>query len=174
MGGCYYFVSGYAYWHSHMAIETPEFVLAAGLALLLATTCVTDWRERNIPNWLTGAIALAAPLFWWAAGIELWPDAGIHLGVALVTFAIGAALFHFGAMGGGDVKLLVALALWFPALSFVKLVFVMSIVGGILTLALLVHHRRLARPGNPEIPYGIAIAAAGLWGLYERYLNHFV
>ncbi len=156
-----------------MTIETPELVLAAGLALLLLTTCVTDWRKRDIPNWLTATVALAAPLFWWAAGVTLWPDAAIQVGVALATFAVGAALFHFGAMGGGDVKLLAALALWFPALSFVNLIVVMSIIGGILTLALLIHHRRLARPGNPEIPYGIAIATAGLWGLAERYFNHF-
>jgi prepilin peptidase CpaA len=152
---------------------TLELGLSAVLALLLCTTVVTDWRWRDIPNWLTGAIALGAPVFWWASGVELWPGAAIQIAVALVTLAVCAALFHFGAMGGGDVKLLAALALWLPGLTFTRMILIMAIAGGALTLFMLIRHKRAKLLGRPEIPYGIAIAFGGLWVLYERYLNHF-
>jgi prepilin peptidase CpaA len=157
-----------------MTIGTPELVLVAGLSLLLLTTCVTDWRHRDIPNWLTGAIALTAPLYWWATGIALWPDVALHLGIAAIVLGVLAALFAAGAMGGGDVKLLVALALWIPGLDFMRLLIVMSIAGGVLTLAFLIRHKVAKIEARPEIPYGIAIAFAGLWVLSQRYLNHFV
>jgi prepilin peptidase CpaA len=157
-----------------MMIGTPELVLVAGLSLLLITTCVTDWRHRDIPNWLTGTIAVCAPLYWWATGTALWPDAAIHIGIAAATLAVTAALFAAGAMGGGDVKLLVALALWVPGLDFMRLLIVMSIAGGVLTIAFLIHRKIAKIEGKPEIPYGIAIAFAGLWILSQRYLNHFI
>ena len=157
-----------------MTIGTPELVLAAGLSLLLLITCVTDWRYRDIPNWLTGAIALTAPLFWWASGVPIWPGTAIHIGIALVTLAVAATLFHFGAMGGGDVKLLFGLALWVPGLDFMRLLTIMAIAGGVLTLAFLIYHKAAKISGRPEIPYGIAIALGGLWVFSERYLNHFI
>ena len=40
-------------------------------------------------------------------------------------------------MGGGDVKLAAALALWFSPASTLKFLVIMSIAGGVLTLAVL-------------------------------------
>jgi prepilin peptidase CpaA len=88
-----------------------EYGLLAGLATLLLIAAITDWRSRLINNWLTGTIAITAPLYWWATGLGLWPDVAIQIGIAVVIFAIFAAFFALGAMGGGDVKLLGALAL---------------------------------------------------------------
>jgi prepilin peptidase CpaA len=84
-----------------------------------------------------------------------------------------AGAFFAGMMGGGDVKLAAALALWFPPLATVKLLVWMSIAGGILTLALLASHRLRAREGRPQIPYGVAIAFGGLVILTQRFLNQF-
>jgi prepilin peptidase CpaA len=117
-----------------MDIGTPELVLVAGLSLLLLTTCVTDWRARDIPNWLTGAVALTAPLYWWATGAAFWPDITFNIGMAVIVFAVMAGLFALGWMGGGDVKLLTALALWIPVFDFQRLMIVMSVVGGIMTV----------------------------------------
>jgi prepilin peptidase CpaA len=76
-------------------------------------------------------------------------------------------------MGGGDVKMLGALALWLPLGAVIKLLVVMSIAGGVLTVAMLARHK-LTRSGNKlEIPYGVAIAFAGFWLITERYLNQF-
>ena len=44
-----------------------------------------------------------------------------------------AGLFALRAMGGGDVKLLTALALWIEPLWFLRLLVVMALLGGVLT-----------------------------------------
>lgn len=154
-------------------IGTPEIVLLGMLAILLLTGAVTDWQRRSIDNWLTGAVALAAPLYWWATGLAPWPDVAIQLAIASIVFAIGIGLFAAGAMGGGDVKLLGGLALWFPGLVMLRLSIVMSLVGGILTILMLARHKISKSQAPLEIPYGIAISIAGLWVIYERNLNQF-
>ena len=106
--------------------------LVGALAIALLVAAFTDIRRRQIDNWLNAAIALAAPLFWWASGLHLWPDVALQLGVAAVTFLALAGLFAIGAMGGGDVKLLTALALWLPWNLFVQLLLIMAIAGGVL------------------------------------------
>lgn len=151
----------------------PVDILLALLAVALAAVIVGDWRTRTIPNWLNGAIALLAIPFWWIAGLLLWPDVAVQLGMALMLFLLFALAFRFGAMGGGDVKLIAALALWLPPLAMIKLLLVMSLAGGLLTVVMLIRHR-LAKAGHKlEIPYGIAIAFGGFWVLGERYLNQF-
>ena len=145
-------------------------LLAAGL--LWASVC--DWRSRTIPNWLNGTIALLAIPYWWTAGVTLWPGVALHIGFAFAVFALFAIAFRFGAMGGGDVKLAAAVALWLPLAGIVKLLVIMSVAGGILTVAMLAAHRMAKAAGQPEIPYGIAIAFGGFWLIGERFLNQFV
>ncbi|MBV9930563.1 MAG: prepilin peptidase [Alphaproteobacteria bacterium] len=152
----------------------PAFLLLALLACGLVAAAAMDWRSRIIPNWLNAAIALGALPFWLATRTPLWPDAAIHLAVAAAIFALFALAFHFGMMGGGDVKMLAALALWLPPLAAVQLIVIMSLAGGALTLAMVLRHRLSRAEGALEIPYGIAIAFAGLWLLGEPFLNQFV
>ena len=156
-----------------MTIETPEFALLVLLALLLLTGAVTDWRRRSIDNWVTATIAMTAPLYWWATGLNWWPDIALQIGIATLVIALGAGLFAIGAMGGGDVKLLGGLALWFPALEMLRLAIVMSLAGGVLTVAMLIRHKLSKSEAPLEIPYGLAISLAGLWAIYERNLNQF-
>ena len=151
-----------------------SWILITILALALLVAAVGDWRRRIIPNWLNGAIALLAIPFWWASGLSLWPDIALQVAVAAAVFALFAIAFRFGAMGGGDVKLVTALALWLPWAAVLKLLVIMSIAGGLLTIAMLIPHRLTKAAGQPEIPYGIAIAFAGFWLLGERFLNQFV
>jgi len=77
-------------------------------------------------------------------------------------------------MGGGDVKLAAAIALWFSPAGTVKFLVLMSIAGGVLTVGILAWHRAQRREGKPEIPYGIAIAFGALAILSQRFLNQFV
>ena len=142
-------------------------ILLCLLAIALIVAAVGDWRRRLIENWLTGGIALAAPLLWWAQGYSLWPDIGIQIILGVSLFMLFAILFVLNAMGGGDVKLIAALGLWFPLPTMHNLLIIMSISGGLLTLAMLVHHRLTKKPGRPEIPYGIAISFAGLWVIFQ-------
>ena len=156
-----------------MHIETSELWLAGALVLLLIIASVTDWQRREIDNWLNLTVALGAPLFWLATGLDPWPGMAIQLGTAIGVFALFAFFFAINAMGGGDFKLLIALGLWFPPLTMLHLILIMSIMGGILTVLMLIRQKRLNLPGKPEIPYGIAIAFATLWVIYERNINHF-
>lgn len=150
-----------------------SYVLLGGLAIALLIAAFTDIRRRQIDNWLTFGIALAAPLFWWASGLSLWPDVAWQLGVALLSFAVLAGLFALRAMGGGDVKLLTALALWIPPLWFLKLVVVMALIGGVLTVVVGAWHIARRRRERLAIPYGVAISSAGLWVLASHYLPAF-
>lgn len=143
------------------------------LALLLLTAAGTDLHARIIGNRLNLAIAALAPAFWWATGLTLWPGLAIQLALAACVFALFAFMFAMGWMGGGDVKLLTALSLWLPLAAMLKLLVVMSLLGGVLTLALLAVHRLRRLRSSPEVPYGVAIACAGLWVIGERYLNQF-
>ena len=147
-----------------------KYGLLAMLAIALLVAAFTDLRSRHIGNWLNGAIALAAPLFWWASGLSLWPDVALQLGVALAAFAVLAGLFALRAMGGGDVKLLTALALWIAPLLFLKLIIVMALLGGVLTLGFGIAHLMRREREKLAIPYGVAIALAGLWVLGTNYL----
>jgi prepilin peptidase CpaA len=149
-------------------------ILVVLLACGLVAGAVCDWRSRTIPNWLNAAIALGAIPFWWASALPFWPDIPLHVGVALGVFAIFALAFQLGMMGGGDVKMVAAVALWLPPLAVLQLLVIMSLAGGLLTVAMLVPHRMRKTAGQPEIPYGIAIAFAGMWLISERFLNQFV
>ena len=149
-----------------------EFVLATAVAVLLIVAAVIDGRTRIIPNWLNLAIALLAVPYWWSTSLTLWPDIALQLGIALLVFVILLGVFSLGQMGGGDVKLIVALALFLAPLDFVRMLFVMAIAGGVLTLIMIVRHRLRAADELFENPYGIAIALGGLVALSERYLNH--
>jgi prepilin peptidase CpaA len=144
------------------------------LAAALAVAAFGDWRTRTIPNWLNAGIALLAIPFWYASGVTLWPGVALQLGIAAAVFALFALAFRFGAMGGGDVKMVAALALWLPAAAVLKLLVIMSVAGGVLTLAMLIPHRLTKASGQLEIPYGIAIAFGGFWLIGERFLNQFV
>jgi prepilin peptidase CpaA len=148
-------------------------LMLGALALVLVSAGIEDARSREIANWKNAAILLLAPFGWWANGLAIWPDVPIQIGVAFLIFSFFWGCFHFGWMGGGDVKMIGALALWFPVGSLVWMLIVMSVLGGALTLVLMIEHRIRRRPGNVEIPYGVAIAIAALLVIREPILNHF-
>ena len=143
------------------------------LAAMLAWIAVVDVRTYTISDRLNLAIALLAPVYWWSAGVPLWPDAAIRVGVGVLVFMLFAGAFYLNAMGGGDVKLAGALALWFTPYETLKLIVIMSIAGGLLTLVVVAIHRTRKKEGRPEVPYGVAIAAGGMWLLAQRFLNQF-
>lgn len=148
-------------------------ILLGILAILLIYAAVVDVRTFTISNHLNLGIALMAPLYWLSVGLPLWPDAAIQVAVAAGVFVLLAAAFYAGMMGGGDVKLAAALALWFsPAMTLSFLIY-MSIGGGVLTLVVLILHRVKKRTGKPEVPYGVAIAFGALAILIQRFLNQF-
>lgn len=148
-------------------------VLLVVLGLILVSAGIEDARKREIANWKNAAIALLAAPWWMANGLPLWPHVVLQIGIAVAVFALFATAFHFGMMGGGDVKMIGALALWFPFQPLVTMLIIMSLAGGAITILMLIDKRLRRRSEQPEIPYGIAIAIAALLMLREPILNQF-
>ena len=147
-----------------------HYGLLVALAIALVVAAATDWRRRQIDNWLNAGIALTAPLYWWASGLDLWPGVALQLAVGFGAFVVFAALFALKWMGGGDVKLLTALALWIEPTWFLKLLIVMALVGGVLTNVKVYWNSTRLHRAPVTFNYGVAIAAAGLWVLGTHYL----
>lgn len=125
---------------------------------VVGVACWTDWRERRIPNWLTGsAIGLGLVVHFLQNGMAgvMQSLIGILLGLALLLI-----LFLRGGIGGGDVKLLMALgALTGPAFLFGA--FLLGSVCGALYSLVVIVRKSLARTSwaGASIPYALPIAA---------------
>lgn len=155
-----------------------RIALLGALVLLLVSAGIEDARTREIADAKNIAIALLAPLWWWTSGLAVWPGMAVQIVVALAAFLLFAQAFRIGMMGGGDVKMIAAIALWLPLPSLFRMMLVMSIAGGAITIAMLVDHRlRLRKQGDLaaaiEVPYGVAIAIAALMILQEPLFNPF-
>lgn len=154
-----------------MGVSVISVVLLLALGALLLAAGIEDARKRTISNRTNAIVALLAPAWWWAQGHAPWPDAAVQLGFAALVLGVFAGAFALGMMGGGDVKLIAALALWLPVVPFLSLLMVMSIAGGAVTLLMMAERRLRPTEGALEIPYGVAIAFAGLLALREPILN---
>jgi prepilin peptidase CpaA len=112
------------------------------VVLLVAfIACVTDIRQRRIPNALTFGAAAAAVVFHTAVG----GSTGLILatsgwGVGLLLFL---PFFLLGGMGGGDVKLLAALGAWVGPRDAVALAIYASLAGGVLGVFVALSHNYL-------------------------------
>lgn len=166
-----------------------QLLAAATTMILLLTAAVSDIARYRIPNAVVYAIVAAFAVgaianFAWPA--TLWP---VLAGVAM--FLLGAVLFAFGLFGGGDVKLVAAMALWTGFADLPRFLLIMGAAGGLLGFVFLLKRRRqqpavaspspsdvpaaigapsdstssdahTPAPKNPNrIPYGVAIAIAG-------------
>jgi len=158
-------------------IVTTSILAAAAATFLWAA--VSDARRYLIPN--AASLILAGLFAAHAALCAFWSPVEFstlgHILAGTAAFAVGAGLFYAGLMGGGDVKLLAAAALWAGPDHTADLLFVTALAGGLLGAGLLLA-RRLARRAvvapsgeaaasalQARLPYGIAIAAGGLWTL---------
>lgn len=140
-----------------------SYALLAALATALLIAAVTDLRSREIKNWLNAAIALAAPLWWLSLGLGPL-DVAFQIALAAVTLVIACVLFATGQMGGGDVKLLGALALWFTPASFWDVVVLMALLGGGGSIAMAALNVKRV-PGETARDVLATVAAlAWIWG----------
>ena len=143
----------------------------AALMGLLGWTIVSDIRHRRIPNWLTLAVTLLAPLYWAGQDVPFLKTMALQLAIAAGVALVFGLIWLRGWLGGGDLKLHVALALWLPLLPLVRMMVLMSLVGLILSLIVWGEHRMREKPGAPRIPYGVAIALATAIVLGEPIVN---
>jgi prepilin peptidase CpaA len=136
--------------------------------LVLAAAAASDLATYRIPNILPAALAVAGLLL---AAPHGWPGwAGRGLSVGLVS-AVTLLVYARGALGGGDVKLLIAAAVWMPAASLPQFLMPLALIGGLQALATL--GLRMASPASAvaapgRMPYGLSIALAGVAWLLAR------
>lgn len=94
----------------------PPTAYLFGLVLAVtAVAAVYDWRTGHIPNWLTLGAVAAGVVFHAGYGLvtggaqAALSAAGFSVVGAVVCAAVPLLLYRFGAIGGGDVKLLAAM-----------------------------------------------------------------
>lgn len=150
-----------------------EIVAVCAFAGLLVYAAGSDIASLTIPNWLSIALAGLYPVFALAAGTPL-AAIGLNLAFGIAILAVGFVLFQFNVLGGGDAKLLAAVAVWTGLAAFMPFLFWTAAAGGVLALALLAarHFLKQAESNPPfvnrllkeqnGIPYGVAIMIGGL------------
>jgi len=113
------------------------------LAALVVVAAVYDIRFRRIPNWLALAGFSIALILNTAilhlAGLE---RAALGAGLALALYL---PLFALRAMGGGDVKLMVAIGAFTGPGNWIVLFLITAITGGIIAVFLLLFRGGLTR-----------------------------
>src|SRR6266568_3210139 len=162
--------------------QTHLFLLIAMLALAASS----DVACRKIPNWITVAIAVTGLASQWMGGGVRAAAGGLVAGLA-----IGALLAPFWmkkGIGGGDLKLGVAAAVWVGLSQAPQYLLASSLVGAVVALlcyaASSVEARGSIRanlyalhaptwpkatktPGKTVlVPYGIGFAAGALYALH--------
>lgn len=163
-----------------MFTGSMSLMLAGALfALLLTVACVTDVRDRRIPNAVVvallvlgiGAAEMRAPG---------WPAMAGALGGAVVGLALWLPLWLLRVVGAGDVKLFAAASAWLGPLQAVEGALLTALFGGAVAILFMLRDRgvaftlvRLAHAASqpqilrdgPEsarsgrLPYALAIAA---------------
>lgn len=148
----------------------------AAFFLLVTIGALYDLTTFTIPNWISIAIAIAFVLFAFAQGASILAVLA-HVGIGGVVFIAGALLFFLGMLGGGDVKLLAAAAIWAGPGLVGPLIITTMILGGVFAVMLLLgrllpENIRNIHPviagclsDRKRMPYGVAIAAA-VWILF--------
>jgi len=151
--------------------------------LMIATVgAIKDLRGRTIPNLLTYSGISFGLSF--RVAIGGWPA----LKIGVLGMLIGGGLFYLlflvGGMGGGDVKLMAAVAAWAGTLQTIHILTITAMAGGILAIVYMVRHRQVrsvvqnslellrhhlahglephpllnvGQAGSFQIPYGLAI-----------------
>lgn len=151
----------------------PATITLLAFSGLLVWAAFRDLASYRIPNRVVAAMAALYPVHLLLDPSRFDPAT---LGVALVVFGLGFALYAAGKVGGGDVKLLAVVVLWAGAAATPGVLATMAIVGGIMSVLVVGRSRfLLARAAGAiggerlrdgliarELPYGVAIAAGGL------------
>lgn len=151
-----------------IAIEWMRQAIIFLVCVVLMVAAISDVRQRRIPNWTVLVIAV---LFGAWAGVEPSVSLVSSLGAALVIFVISCALYYFGIVGAGDSKLVTVTALFAGLAHLLQFIFYMSLAGGLIVICMLAAQptkvlvilQTRGRGGmGISVPYGVAIAAAGV------------
>jgi prepilin peptidase CpaA len=160
-------------------VQTAVLVVAIGILSIVA---YGDVRTRRIPNVLAGVIAMLGLIQMLLVHNPV--SAGHTLAASAAVITAAFLLFWRGAIGGGDAKLVAAMALLIGYQNLLSFLFLMGLCGGALAIAILARDKlcprfwRVSQPARmprateateciaaaarSTVPYGVAIAAAGV------------
>jgi prepilin peptidase CpaA len=151
-----------------------EAALLVVFPALLAYAAASDLLTMTIPNKLTLALVVAFPCLALAGKLP-WDASLMHVVAGGLILVLCFGMFALRLIGGGDAKLAAGIALWIGFGALLDFVFVAALAGGVLSLVILCL-RAVPLPAfalqwpwlfrlhdrKSGIPYGIALAAAGL------------
>jgi prepilin peptidase CpaA len=153
--------------------------------LLLLYVATTDIATRLIRN----EVCLALAILGIAGQLANPMQVAQSLIVAAILLLLLFFVYQRRKIGGGDVKLLVALAVGFPLTGVIQLLSVTALAGGVLALVhlmmRLLPYPKLAPAGaslvrrvyaverwrhlrHAPLPYGVAIACGGTWTILSK------
>jgi prepilin peptidase CpaA len=153
--------------------------------LLLLYVATIDIATRLIRN----EICLALALLGIAGQLASPMQVARSLIAATILLLLLLVIYQRGRIGGGDVKLLVAVAIGLPLTGMIQLLTVTALAGGVLALVhlmmRLLPYPRLAPAGSSlvrrvyaierwrhlrhaPLPYGVAIACGGIWTAFNK------
>ena len=140
------------------------------LTSCLISISLIDYKTQIIPDGLVGVIAVSSVLYnllYVPHGvIDMLLGAAVGFAVMLLIFIISR-----GGMGGGDVKLSAAVGLWLGVEGTLLFLLLAFIMGGVISLLLLVSG---AKSKGEAIPFGPFLClAAFLTVLYQPFLINF-
>jgi prepilin peptidase CpaA len=153
--------------------------------LLLLYVATMDIATRLIRNEICLVLALLGIAGQFASPMQVAES----LIVATLLLLLLLVIYTRGLIGGGDVKLLVALAIGLPLTGVIELLAITALAGGVLALVhLMMRHLpypNLAPAGSSlvrrvyaierwrhlrhaPLPYGVAIAFGGIWTILSK------
>ena len=136
-------------------------VLSAGLLLAAG---VHDAAARTIPNWIPACLAVIGLLLRLAQG-----NAVAGCATAALLLMILGLLWARGFIGGGDMKLIPAVALVLPPSDVPVFVLFMAIAGGVLALIYLSLSFVVPRPRpGPRRGLLARLVKAEAWRMHRR------
>lgn len=155
-------------------VAVLEYAVFLVFPAALAFAGAMDLFTMTIPNRISLVLIATFPIAAYLTGMS-WMDLGSHVGAGALMLVIGFGMFARGWLGGGDAKLLAAASLWFGFENLGPYLLLAALAGGVLAFVILMY-RRIAPPlwlcnqswamrlhsAKTGIPYGIALAAAGL------------
>lgn len=148
----------------------PRLLILAIAALSVLWAAASDIKKFRIPN-AASTVCFATAIIY----ASLTPQYNwlMHIGAFVVLFVICFALFHFGWLGGGDVKLISAMGFWTGFAYLLPFLLIMTVAGAVLAVSFAVikalrGRSKAGETKNTEawrtaaMPYGVAISVAAL------------
>ncbi|OFZ19711.1 MAG: hypothetical protein A2X94_16790 [Bdellovibrionales bacterium GWB1_55_8] len=174
---------------SELLPQVAKFVIPA----VAVVAIVTDLVRGRIFNWLTLPtllLGVVAAIYW--GGWTAVGQSALGIGLGLLLYGW---MFWLGAMGGGDVKFLMALGAWGGPRYVTEVAILAVLLGGAIGLVVMIFTGRIRGFSvrmyrflltlfikdlvleMPKVdrgftmPFGVPIAIAAVWGLFAAPLK---